>query len=63
MIKKKEVIVIAENDNQDLLYAWIKKNRDKLKFVSDDEGCGCCVSIFRIEGEESLLATFPEEIL
>ena len=63
MIKKKEVIVIAENDNQDLLYAWIKKNRDKLKFVSDDEGCGCCVSIFRIEGEESILATFPEEIL
>ena len=63
MIRKKEVIVIAENDNQDLLYAWIKENRDKLKFVSDDEGCGCCVSIFRIEGEESILATFPEEIL
>ena len=40
-----------------------KKNRDKLKFVSDDEGCGYCVSIFRIEGEESILTTFPEEIL
>ena len=63
MILKREIVVIAENNNQDQLYTWIEENRDKLKFVSDDEGCGCCVSIFRIEGEEIILATFPEEIL
>ena len=63
MILKREIVVIAENNYQDQLYTWIEENRDKLKFVSDDEGCGCCVSIFRIEGEESILATFPEEIL
>ncbi|WP_205410236.1 hypothetical protein [Aquimarina longa] len=63
MIKRREFIVEAEKDNQDILYDWISKNRNQLVYVSNEKGCGCCVSIFEIEGEEEIVETFPMEIL
>ncbi|WP_299105211.1 hypothetical protein [uncultured Tenacibaculum sp.] len=63
MIIEKEIIVIAENGNQDILYEWIETNRYKLEFVSENSGCGCCVSIFTIKGKEKIINTIPKEIL
>ncbi|WP_025740557.1 hypothetical protein [Aquimarina pacifica] len=63
MINKRQFIVVAEGDNQSILYDWIEKNRSDLVFVSEELGCGCCVSIFDIEGEEKILDTFPKKIL
>ncbi|WP_343914276.1 hypothetical protein [Aquimarina litoralis] len=60
---EKEYIVEAIGNNQDILYEWIEVNKDVLDFVSEDEGCGCCVSIFKIEGQTEVLKTFPKEIL
>ncbi|TPN86960.1 hypothetical protein [Aquimarina algicola] len=63
MKTRKEFIVVAENNNQDILYDWIDKNKHLFSFISKDEGCGCCVSIFTIEAEEEVLETLPKEIL
>ena len=63
MIERKEYIVTVEQNNQDILYDWIDKNRDLLVFISENKGCGCCVDIFEIVGEEEILKTFPNEIL
>ncbi len=60
---KKELIVTSEDNNQEKLYAWIDENRGKLTFVSKDSGCGCCVSIITVEGEEKIINTIPQEIL
>lgn len=60
---EKEYIVEAIGNNQDILYEWIEVNKDVLDFVSEDEGCGCCVSIFKIKGQAEVLKTFPKEIL
>ena len=63
MIIEKEIVVIAENNNQERLYDWIEKNRYKLQFLSEDSGCGCCVSIITVQGEEKIINTLPEKIL
>ena len=39
--------------------AWIAANRPRLDFVSDQEGCGCCVLLWTVEGPEEVLATLP----
>ncbi|WP_299218402.1 hypothetical protein [uncultured Aquimarina sp.] len=63
MKAKEEYIVEAKRNNQDILYDWIHKNKNTLTYISEDEGCGCCVNIFRVEGEIKILETFPKEIL
>ncbi len=62
-MKKELFIVEVKNNNQDVLYDWIDRNRDQLTYVSEEKGCGCCVSIFEIEGDEEILTTFPRKIL
>jgi hypothetical protein len=42
--------------------AWLDQHRPRLLFVSDDEGCGCCASIWRVEGPAEILDTLPADI-
>lgn len=42
--------------------AWLDQHRPELSFVSDDEGCGCCVSMWRVEGPAEILDTLPADI-
>lgn len=63
MIKKEVYVVENIGDNQSVLYGWISKNKGLLNYVSEEQGCVCCVSIFEIEGKEEILETFPKEII
>ncbi len=63
MIIEKEFIVEAKGNNQDILYDWIHKNKNMLTYISEDEGCGFCVSIFEVKGNIEIIETFPKEIL
>ncbi len=63
MIIEKEFIVEAKGNNQDILYDWIDKNKNALIFTSEDNGCGCCVSIFEVKGNVEIIETFPKKIL
>lgn len=41
---------------------WLADYRAALTFVSDDEGCGCCVRLWRVEGPADVIATLPPDI-
>lgn len=41
-------------------YRWLRENRDKLIFISENLGCGCCVDSYDLEGPPEVLATIPE---
>ncbi len=41
---------------------WLTEHRAALTFVSDDEGCGCCVHLWRVEGPADVIATLPPSI-
>ncbi|MBV1854268.1 hypothetical protein [Catellatospora tritici] len=37
---------------------WLRVNRDALTYVEED-GCGCCSQVWRMEGPAEVLATIP----
>lgn len=42
--------------------AWFTKWAGSLTFRSEDEGCGCCVHIWNVEGADEALAALPPNI-
>ncbi len=42
--------------------AWFAEWRDKLNYVSDDRGCGCCVNIFDVEGPARAIDAIPSAV-
>jgi hypothetical protein len=47
---------------QALVEAWLSRWRDRLPFVSPDEGCGCCVHIYRVEAPQVALDELPPTV-
>ena len=45
------------------LEAWFSKWRAAMTYISPNEGCGCCVDMYRIEGPEEAIAELPENII
>lgn len=41
---------------------WLNQYKDQVK-ISDNEGCGCCVDIFKVSGDSEILKTLPLEIV
>ena len=57
--------VAAQVDRPDDVRAarqWLENNRTNLTFVSEDEGCGCCIHSWRVEGPAEIIQTLPPEI-
>lgn len=42
--------------------AWFAKWTPSLTFKSENQGCGCCVNIWDVEGTEEALAALPPSI-
>ncbi len=38
---------------------WFATWRDKLSFVSEDQGCGCCVHIWDVDGPPEAIDAIP----
>jgi hypothetical protein len=60
------VTLIASSDNpgeREELKAWIRSNGPTLTFVSDNEGCGCCVDIYRVEGPQETIGQAPKHLV
>ncbi|VTR97816.1 hypothetical protein [Tuwongella immobilis] len=47
---------------QAAVMAWLDRWRSSLAFVSDNEGCGCCVDIYRVEAPPEALAELPPAV-
>jgi hypothetical protein len=39
--------------------AWLTRWRPRLPFVSANEGCGCCVDLYRVEAPQEALDELP----
>lgn len=42
--------------------AFLEQWRGQLHFVSEDQGCGCCVHIWEVEGPAEVVARIPARI-
>jgi hypothetical protein len=42
--------------------AWFARWASALSYTSEDEGCGCCVHIWNVEGPAEALAAIPSKI-
>lgn len=42
--------------------AWLERWRDKLKFLSENRGCGCCVNMWNVDGPDEAIDELPREI-
>ncbi len=38
---------------------WFATWRDRLSFVSEDQGCGCCVRIWDVDGPPEAISAIP----
>jgi hypothetical protein len=57
------IIIYAEGREEwEAFEAWRGRWQKDLSLLSDDEGCGCCVNIFRVEGPEEAIEAIPEPI-
>ena len=41
---------------------WLKENASALSFVSEMNGCGCCVFAWDIQGPAEVIKTLPEHL-
>jgi hypothetical protein len=57
-------ICIAVDDPADVEAGeqWLAANRERLDFVSENYGCGCCVDLYDLEGPPEVLATISQAI-
>jgi len=49
-------------DEESAFQDWLHRWEDKLKYISEDYGCGCCVHLFDIEGPEDAISDIPEHL-
>jgi len=57
-------IIVDVNDPEDVaaFEAWFATWTTSLTYRSENEGCGCCVHIWNVEGTEEALAALPDNI-
>lgn len=53
------ICVDAGTPEQVAVNAWLDRWRGRLLFVSHNEGCGCCVDMYRVEGSQEALDELP----
>ena len=59
-------MICAVNDNPgkvDLAEALLDENRPRLTYVSEMNGCGCCVGTWDIEGAAEVVETIPPHLV
>lgn len=57
------VVDVAEVAQVEAVDAWFAKWRPALIRVSDNDGCGCCVNIWEVEGPMDALLEIPEPVV
>lgn len=58
-------IVVTVDDAEEVrsVNEWFARWRDRLAFVSENSGCGCCVNIWNVRGPAEALAELPESVI
>lgn len=42
---------------------WLTQWKRKMRYVSHDYGCGCCIHLFDLEGPKAAIEAIPHELL
>ena len=50
------------NGEAEVVEAWFERWRSQLNFVSENQGCGCCVNMWDVEGPAEAVAQLPETV-
>jgi len=53
---------VSREEERALAAAWLNRWRERLTFISDNEGCGCCVDMWNVDGPVEAIAEIPEEL-
>ena len=61
---EKQRVIIDVNVASDVASfdAWLQRWRSDVQ-ISDDEGCGCCVHIWEIDGPQEAMRELPAHLL
>ena len=54
---------VNEPDEAALADAWLNKWQDKVEYLSKNQGCGCCVNIYDVEGSEAAFSELSLVVL
>lgn len=42
--------------------AWFERWRDRLTYVSENRGCGCCVNTWDVDGPDEAVSELPSDV-
>lgn len=62
MPKATVIITVDNGHDRKIGKDWFEKNKKKLEFKSENDGCGCCVDIYYIKASPEIVDTIPEGI-
>ena len=51
---------VNQEDQRAAVEAWFERWRPQLAVLSDDQGCGCCVNIWNVDGPADAIAEIPD---
>ena len=56
-------IVIALDQPEEVAAGnlWFATWKEKLSYLSENSGCGCCVDIYEVEGPDEAIAAIPSK--
>jgi hypothetical protein len=61
-MSKATICVDVGTPEQAAVDAWLERWRSRLPFVSENEGCGCCVDLYRVEAPQEALDELPASV-
>ena len=56
------VVATDEANEASAVEAWFSKWGSQLSHQSGDQGCGCCVRIWDVEGPDAAIRELPEAV-
>lgn len=61
-MKARILVDVNDEEERAAAAAWFARWRSSLTYVSENDGCGCCVDIWDVEGPEEAISDLPESI-
>lgn len=49
-------------DDINLVNEWLERNKDKIREYESGGGCGCCVILWELECDESIIHEIPKRM-
>jgi hypothetical protein len=63
MTHRASICISADAPEEEVAFeTWLERWKEKMTFISDDYGCGCCVHLYDVEGPKEGIDALPEKI-